>query len=300
MSHVPGVIWRAPDSGGELMNTRRDLALPIDRLVWLDGQVLASRDLRDDQYTSDRLRHLHIRYLHKTWGVVEGLSVTGAGSSGVKVQLGYALDIEGRELLLPADMKFSAPQNVTASTTMYLVISRGSTLHCCATPDPSLLCPGVNAGISIEQGELSWKTVSQVHRGHDVLLARVFIQHGKVASAVDTSVQRRADTMAQPRIWSDITQPGQTGWTNGSEQSLVEIGATVDTTNAGFFRKPSYFAYLTGTSQAASGFILSASARRFTFVVRPAFAWTPGFQFDAATAESAGWTIAWVVIESLV
>jgi hypothetical protein len=274
------------------MNTPRDLATPLDRLVWLDGQVLASRDLRDDQHTSDRLRHLHIHYLHKTWGVVEGLNVLSISSAGVIVGPGYALDIEGRELLLPKAKAFAAPQNITASTTMYLVISKGSATACCSAPDPSQLCPGVAATITIEEGELSWKTVNQVRWGYDVLLARVLIQNGKTASAVDTSVQRRAATLAQPRMWSDTTQQGQTGWTDGPVSSLVEIDANVDTSNAGFLATPLYFAYLTGTSQAASGYISSTSATSFTFVVREA----PGLNTNAAAAESAGWTIAWLAI----
>jgi hypothetical protein len=279
------------------MNTPRDLATPLDRLVWLDGQVLASSDLRDDQRTNDRLRDLHIHYLHKTWGVVEGLNVVSPSSAGVIVRLGYALDVEGRELLMPKPKVLAAPQNITASTTMYLVISKGSDSACCAAPDPSLLCLGAAAAISIEEGELSWKTVNQVRWGYDVLLARVLIQNRAIASAVDTSVQRRAATLAQPRIWSDTTQQGQTGWTDGSGTSLVEIEATVDTSNGGFLDTPHYFAYLTATSQAASGFISSASAASFTFVVRPAFARTTGLNIDAASAEKAGWTIAWLAIE---
>jgi hypothetical protein len=273
------------------MNTPRDLATPLDRLVWLDGQVLASTDLRDDQLTSDRLRYLHIHYLHKTWGVVEGLNVLDFGKE-VIVGPGYALDVEGRELLLPKLKLFPPPQNITASTTMYLVISKGSASACCGAPDPSQLCPGAEAAVSIEQGELSWKTVNQVSWGYDVLLARVLIHNRKIASAIETSVQRRAATLAQPRIWSDTTQQGQTGWTDVSGSSLVEIETNVDTSNAGLLDTPLYFAYLTGTSQAASGFISSASATSFSFIVREA----PGVKIDAAAAESAGWTIAWLAI----
>ena len=282
------------------MNTPRDLAVPLDRLVWLDGQVLASNDLRDDQRTTDRFRHLHIRYLHKTWGVVEGLGVGSTiNSPSVVVRFGYALDIEGRELLVPTAIIFAAPSNVTASTTMYLVISKGSASSCCATSDPSLLCAGVQAEIRLEVGELSWKTVDEVQWGYDVLLARVLIQNGVIASAVDTSVQRHAATMAQPRVWSDVTQSGQTGWVDGNG-SVVNVQATVGTGNAGFIQTPIFFAYLAGTSHAAAGFIESASATSFTFVAQPAFAWTPGFKFDAATAESEGWTVAWMAIEQAV
>ena len=148
------------------MSTPRDLAIPFERIAWRDGQLLASRDLRDDQRYGDRLRHLHIRYQHKTWGVVEGLEVAAVGTSGVAVNPGYALDIEGRELLLPVLARVATPADIAASTTMYLVISQsaGSTA-CAAPPDLATLCPGIRNPIPIEQGRLSWKTVTQVRPG---------------------------------------------------------------------------------------------------------------------------------------
>src|SRR5580698_8667996 len=105
------------------VNTPADLASPLQRVTWRDGQTLLSRDLRDDRSYTDRLRHLHIRYQHKTWGVVEGLNV-GAVAGWAVVTPGYALDKEGRELLLQSLTRVAAPANVVASTTMYLAISR--------------------------------------------------------------------------------------------------------------------------------------------------------------------------------
>jgi hypothetical protein len=278
------------------MNAPRDLAIPLQRITWRDGQALTSRDLRDDRGYGDRLRHLHIRYQHKTWGVVGGLDVLKAGD-GVTVNSGYALDIEGRELLWPNFAAVTTPSNFTASTTMYLVISRNPAPGCCtAGPDLTTLCPGVRNPIPIEHGLISWKTVNEVRIGNDVLLARALVAGGKVASAVDTSIQRRAASMYRPLMWYDVTVAGQTGWSDGPDGPLTEIEATVDTSDAGFIATPAYFAYLAGT--AASGFISSASPTSFTFVVRPAGpTGLDATVLTAATAELSGWTISWLGVE---
>lgn len=271
------------------MNTPRDLAIPFQRITWRDGQTLTSRDLRDDRNYGDRLRHLHIRYLHKTWGVVEGLNVTAAGGDAVSVSPGYALDLEGRELLLPMATRVATPPNVAASATIYLVLSQSTLFASCATaPDLTTLCPGVRNPLPLEAGTLSWKALTEVQLGDDVLLARVLIAGGNLASAIDTSIQRRAATMNQPRLWSDATPQGQTGWTDGMEKPLQEIRATVDTSDAGFIATPAYFARLAGTSQVAAGFVASATASSFTFVVQSGDALMRGTSLSAGQAEGAG------------
>ena len=42
-----------------------------------DLPPLTSRDMRDDKRIDDRLRWLHVRYLHAVWGIVNGLDVSG-------------------------------------------------------------------------------------------------------------------------------------------------------------------------------------------------------------------------------
>jgi hypothetical protein len=279
------------------MTTPRDLATPLSRITWRDGQTLASRDLREDQRYADQLRYLHIRYQHKTWGVVEGLGVFSSGGSAVEVVPGYALDIEGRELLLPAFTRVAAPANVAASTTMYLVISQSPGARACAAPlDLSTLCPGVKNPLPVETGTLSWKTVTQVRPGLDVLLARVLIAGGKLASSVDTSVQRAARSMAQPKIWSDSTQQGSTGWTDFMRTPLQSIRATVDASNGGFLSTPAYFPRLAGTSQPAIAYIEWVGPSAFAFVVQPVPIGSSPVP-DAAKAEELGWNIEWLAIE---
>jgi hypothetical protein len=278
------------------MNIPRDAAIPLERMTWRDGQLLAARDLRDDQSYNDRLRELHIRYLHKTWGVVEGLNVVAPSASEVAVTPGYALDVDGRELLLPRVARLAAP-GIAASTTMYLVISANTGASGCKAPiDLSGLCPGVKNPVRLDVGAISWKTVNEVRPGRDVLLARVLIAGGVLASAIDTSVRHRARSLAQPRMWSDATQSGSTGWADFMTAPYKNISATVDTSNAGFVITPAYFPRVAGASQATVSYILSASASSFTLVVQPTYE-PGGAGSDAAKAEDEGWSIQWFAVE---
>jgi len=277
------------------MNPPRDLTMP-ERITWRDGQTLTSRDMRDDQRYSDRLRQLHIRYLHKTWGVVEGLNVIASSTAEVVITRGYALDGDGRELLLPTPARLATPANVTPSTTMYVVISADATTPpCSAPPDLSMLCPGVTNPIPLQAGKLSWRTVTEVRPGLDVLLARALITSGSLASPVDTGVRRPARSLVQPRMWSDTSQPGSTGWTDFMSKPYRNMSATVDTSAAGFTTTPAYFPRLAGTSQLTACYVLSAGPSSFTFVVQPAY--EPGTSPVAAMAEKDGWTIEWFAIE---
>lgn len=268
------------------MTTPRDLAIPIQRITWRDGQELTSRDLRDSHLSAARHRQLHIRCMHKTWGVVEGLNVVALGSSLVGVTRGYALDRDGVELLVPVAVKVPAPLN---SATMYLVISRNARSGCgCGggdDPKPA----------SIERAALTWKTVGEVRPGVDVLLARVLISGGTLSNAIDTSVQRRVASMAQPRMWSDTTQAGLTAWVDGNEADTANVSATVDTSDAGFVATPAYFAWLTGAGSTNQAYISEAGATSFTFILRQLGG--TSFRWDAATANGQGWTIQWLAVE---
>lgn len=278
------------------MNTPRDLAIPLERITWRDGQMLASRDMRDDERYNERLRQLHIRYLHKTWGVVEGLNVIAASTTEVVVTRGYALDADGHELLLPTVAHLATPASKTASTTMYLVISADTEVPACGAPlDLSTLCPGVTNPIPLQASKLSWKTVNEVRTGLDVLLARALIAGGSLASPINTSVRRRVRSLAQPRMWSDATQPGSTGWTDFMTTPYRNIYANVDTSSAGFIVTPAYFPRLGGTSQPAASYILSAGPSSFTFAVQPAY--EAGNTPVAPVAENEGWIVEWFAVE---
>jgi hypothetical protein len=280
------------------MITPLDIAIPLQRITWRDGQALLSRDLRDQQQAADRLRHLHIRYLHRTWGIVEGLNVEAAANGTLLVAAGYALDIEGNELLRPLSARVTPPPEIVTATTMYLVLSRAVPVTDCAAPLAlAALCPGAADPIPLEQGVLTFKRVAEVRPGTDVLLARILVTGGALASAVDTSVQRRATSTNVPHFWSDQTSTGQTGWSDVSGAAVPQITATVDMSDAGFIATPATFAQLAGAALPAPAFIASVGPTSFSFDVLLNDAATRRSVANAAQAEAAGWTVTWFAIE---
>ena len=51
---------------------RRSNAPNLQRIAYHEGQLLSARDLGDDAAYESRLRGLHVRGLHNTWGVAPG------------------------------------------------------------------------------------------------------------------------------------------------------------------------------------------------------------------------------------
>jgi len=74
-------------------------AVPLERVNFFDGKLLAAEDLSLEQtYHLERHRR-HNRYLHG-WGVVSGLSVSVADNTTITVQPGVAIDCAGNELVV--------------------------------------------------------------------------------------------------------------------------------------------------------------------------------------------------------
>jgi hypothetical protein len=73
--------------------------MSIKRLNYFNHQFLEEQDFRDEQqYHIEMRRHLN-RSLH-IWGIAEGLEVTRTGNREVTVGPGFAIDREGRELIV--------------------------------------------------------------------------------------------------------------------------------------------------------------------------------------------------------
>src|SRR5262249_12608194 len=159
---VPGRLGAAPDHGDYAMITPRDIAAPFDHITWRDGQMLRAADLGAEQSEADRLRRLHIRYLHGVWGVVEGLAVVAGGPARVRAPSGSAWAGSGPARLWPKAGAIAAPAGIVQPTTAYLVIARPEAAGDCeAGPRrPASSCGEGRAG-RIEQGVLSWRTVDQ-------------------------------------------------------------------------------------------------------------------------------------------
>jgi hypothetical protein len=277
--------------------TPLDISVPLERLLWRDGQRLIAGDLRNDLGYADRLRALHIRYLHRTCGVVEGLAVT-RNAQGVAVAAGVALNGEGYLLLLPKITEAPDLPKLPQTATLYLVLSPEGECGCGgAAPDLSALCPGATTAQARVQATLAWKTVGEVVVGRDVLLARALVAAGAIKGAIDTTIQTRAATMRQQRIWSDTTASGQTGWSDSDSKIVPGIQVNIDTSDAGFLTTPTYIAQVSGGASLAAQSISSADNTGFTFQLYFPASLLGVNVPNAAKAESSGWTVTWFAAE---
>jgi hypothetical protein len=73
--------------------------MALQRLNYFDHQFLREQDFKDEQEYHVEARRRHNRYFH-SWGVVEGLEVEQHGEHEILIQPGYAVDKEGREIVL--------------------------------------------------------------------------------------------------------------------------------------------------------------------------------------------------------
>ncbi len=285
--------------------TPADVDIPFDRVTWRDGQPLTSRDMRDDKRTDDRLRWLHVRYLHGVWGIVSGLDVSELNVGSAIVQPGYAIDLHGRDLLSPEATVVPYPP-LAGPVLMVLVMRYRPDCEYRSQPDLRGLCPGASIPPRDEHTDFTWKAVNDVELGCDVPLVGAMIVNARRQGAFRPGVRHYARGESHPRMFSGTTQVGNTGWT---EQELKSakfkfLQAVVDTAEAGFAFTPYYFAQLgKGDGSSYPGGapqLFIALTRSNLFVARVVLA--PGMPFaaviSAQQAERQGWIVSWLAIEA--
>jgi hypothetical protein len=244
------------------------LGSPLDRIRFRDGQLLASRDMRDEHSVELCLRAMHVCLVHDVWGIGLGLRVDLlTDRTGVDLHPGYAIDACGRDVIVPHRRLLRVP--VSATPQAFMLVAG----HCPET--------------------VGWVTPAEFRPGEHVPLASAQAMGGVISGMLNRQVRRFARALTRPRIASGATEAGHTGWYEGA-QALGWIGATVDTSSAGFVHSPQYLAVV---SSNAVGFIYEARPSFFRYAIltgSPPF----GFATSASAAEGAGWSIAWIGIES--
>ena len=291
------------------------------RIEWLDGQVLAARDLRDDHRDAARRRRLHSRYVHGTWGIALGFSVRLSNDqAAVVVGPGNAVDAEGHDLLLADTLRVPLP----AADGVYILSARYEPYDLCPPRvSTAEFCPGADP--RRERARIAWAPAHELDMGVDVPLGRAVINQGKITGDLDTRVRRNARRMIRPHLAWGVTETGATGWMDVSALKAKDIWteAQIDTSDAGFLRTPRYFAALCrqspprrhprkGSLDEATavfgdqpafvldglGFIFKPSTTGFTYrLVRGAL--PVGLDLTASEAEAGGWTVAWLGMEQI-
>lgn len=228
----------------------------LERLRYRAGQLLRSKDFRDQQTIETQLRGWHNRALHNAYGIAKGALGTlavkeMADQRGVTVETGIAYDYFGSELVLA---NTRTVQFTSAQDPMFLVIRRQNQ-HGGHKSDPSPACFMCSAGGAIDT-ELVWMLVKDFSFRDGVPLARTRLSAGTVR--LDPNFRaRHARAFARPQIATGTTIPGATSWevwdiapaTRASlpmSQLALSLQVRIDISSAGFTTPPDCFAFLQG------------------------------------------------------
>jgi hypothetical protein len=244
----------------------RELQIPFDRITYREGQLLASRDLQDDSQTNTRLRRMHTRFLHDTWGIALGFSIYGQVSGdSIHVGPGYALDQSAREILLSEDVELPLPSTNAIDDLMLVATYQPDSVYQ-NLPNLGILCAGSILDARDERPAFAWRTPDNFHPGPEIPLAHLRVQNGALITLPDLSVRRYARRMVRPHIAA------------GSVDALGRFildGLTVDTSSAGFAAAPEYFVRLDFPAGGAiatlaqfaanSAFVESATPKSFVY-----------------------------------
>jgi len=278
-----------------------DLATSFDRVTYRNGQLLTARDLGDDLRRDTRLRWLHVRYLHETWGITLGFKVQKATTNNntIVVGPGCAVDDIGRDILLATGVTVRVP-DVTGPETFVLALTY--------LPDAAfreqlhlpMLCFGGGIDLRHERPSLSWVRPDDVEFGPQIPLVKAVIVNGAVEGSLDLRVRRNTRRLVRPHIGMGTTEPGMTGWRpwQPSAVSMDGIEVVVDTSEAGFLSTPYYFAVLDGPDAVRDlGFVTQATASGFTFGYVLGGEGIDAGIGNAAAAEDNEWTVTWLGLE---
>lgn len=219
-----------------------ELQIPFDRVTYRDGQLLTARDLHDDFQANQRLRRLHTRYLHDTWGIALGFIVTAqTGDDSVHLGPGYAIDSSAREILLAQDLRLPVPDTPSAADFM-LVISYLDDSAFENLPSLGNICVGTGLDPRNERPVIGWRTPDTFRPGPDVPVAKIRVQQGALVAAPDLGVRRYATRMIRPHVGFGTME-------FRPPRSEFYSAVAVDTSDAGFANTPQYFARLDWPSQ---------------------------------------------------
>lgn len=296
-----------------------DLHDTIGRVFWQDGQVLASRDLCAELRNEEFYRKLHNRYLHATWGIAFGLTLSQDGAR-VAVFQGYAIDNRGRDLLVAEILEVAPPP---ADGRFILAASYSESTSCQPSLPDTDFCAGLDP--RRERAAVDWVPEAELDFGLQVPLARATFASGQIQGGLDLHVRHYARRMVRPHIGWGITKAGSSNWQDVSvpKRSDLWLQTDVDTSGAGFVNTPRYLATLCrqnparkqsragsfddsaarlGTQPALTldgiGGVVKATAAKFTYRL-PRGKLPFGVDLTASEAEIGGWVVAWIGIETV-
>lgn len=243
--------------------TKLEQAGFVERLNFFNGQRLVADDLQGLEGLHRELRELHNRSLHQP-GIGNGFAVSGErGDRELTIGAGYAIDIDGHEIILVETRKERVPpvegEDDGGPVFYYLTVSYPGDEHLEETETRAGVCHPRGTVRFREEPVFCWVRLvrdesgrllardlglrNQIHAGQKIILAQVEVKHCALQKL--TIAQRRnAKPSTQPYIACGRVRPV---WAlQPSQSSLRLITAEIDTSEAEFLATPCYSARVHG------------------------------------------------------
>ncbi|HET9345454.1 MAG TPA: hypothetical protein VFO05_07115 [Candidatus Limnocylindrales bacterium] len=227
------------------------IRVDLDRIGHYAGERLLSDDLQGDAAFESRMRGMHVRALHDTWGVALGFELYVEDNAVLTVGPGLAYDAWGREIVLTKETELTVPDELARDATKVwivdLVCSYATTSDLRAAGAGREECDGRRI---VDHARFRWSIVapwfgqpvaSDIQLGREIPLGR-FVQWQKSLYATDLLERRNARPLLRPHVGAGTVDGAGLEW----KPSVMTFGITaeVDTSAAGFSGVPMYFARL--------------------------------------------------------
>lgn len=233
-----------------------------------DGMPLTADVLNRAKDAIRAYQWLHNQMLHD-WGVVEGCAVSPlANLRKVRIEPGFALDDQGRELMIDDPVQLEIPPHVLEpgqgpSKEWWVTVSYAEeTLP--RGDDPSCRCEGEPLRTK-PKALVRWRDPQastdkdRLVPGKDVILATVAVQQGQVAT-VSSRGRRSAVPSERPRIAGGRQKirlsENAVAW---PAQSPIGYRVSVDTSAAHFVGLPHYFVTVEAPAESARSAAMTAT-----------------------------------------
>jgi hypothetical protein len=241
----------------------------VERLQFFNGQRLFAADLQGLEDLHREMRWLHNQSLHQP-GVGKGYAISGErGDREVSIQPGYAIDAEGREIILTEEETLPVPPVADDGHGNKAVYD----LVVFYPDDDALEESETRAGICLSRGtvrlrekpEFCWVKLDgefelqpvdpglkkDIQNGMKIRLARAEVINCSLHQKLSTVQRLSARPTAQPYVACGRTSG--TGWTVEDHGAYFKFQRTVDTSAAEFRSTPQYFAHTVGSREIERG-----------------------------------------------
>lgn len=241
----------------------------LERSRFFDGQRLFASDLQAVEEFNRDMRALHNLSLHRP-GIGSGFAISGnKGDREVVIQPGYAIDGQGREIVLAETVIEPVPpvadDGFGAAVYFDLTVSYPDGRALKPSESRDGVCAPAGAIRLREAPVFCWVRLGpppdrlpidaalrdDVQSGMRLRLARAQVLNCKLDRPLSLAQRRNAKPAEQPYV--ACGRASQLTWKLPSGTASVGVGltlvATVDTTDAGFRTPPCYAAHLLGSRE---------------------------------------------------